>query len=196
MEFCNWLSKQEGKKYRLPTEAEWEYSCRAGSKGRWYFRRQRGRAVELRKGTCGNSQAACMAGGWIEAECVGSCTTCTGMSGQWCQDMYDPNYYKTSPPKDPPGPAAGGTRVCAAAGGGCGPSVCRSAFRNAPSTRSRGHDAGFRVGCSSSPAAGVGPRAGRRTNPHRRRSPRSPTPTSSASPPCPPPSRSRKCGRS
>ncbi|HEX5271896.1 MAG TPA: bifunctional serine/threonine-protein kinase/formylglycine-generating enzyme family protein, partial [Gemmataceae bacterium] len=109
VEFCQWLSKQEGKTYRLPTEAEWEYSCRAGSKGRWSFGDDEGELWDYAR-VGGNSQHHSWPVAGLKANAWGLYDM-HGNVEQYCQDLFDPTYYKTSPPKDPPGPAAGDERV-------------------------------------------------------------------------------------
>jgi eukaryotic-like serine/threonine-protein kinase len=138
VDFCNWLSEKEGRKYRLPTEAEWEYSCRAGRSGTRYC--------------FGDDDAQLENYGWYNKN-SGKGTKkpndwglyhMHGNAWEWCQDFYDPDYYKISPVKDPPG-GAGDERVLRGGSWNNLPMDCRSAFRNHAVPRHREDNDGFRV---------------------------------------------------
>ena len=163
VEFCNWLSKQEGKNYRLPTEAEWEYSCRAGSKGRWASVDNEGEPLKYAR-ICFNSQLHT----WPVAGLKKNAWGLHDMHGnvwEWCRDEYDADYYQRSPPKDPPGPTADGMRVMRGGGWECPPEVCRSAFRHADLPGARYHNFGFRVVLVVSPPASVRTESGAKDKP-------------------------------
>jgi formylglycine-generating enzyme required for sulfatase activity len=141
--FCKWMSKQEGKNYRMPTEAEWEYSCRAGSKGRWSFGDNEGELVNYAR-MHSNSQLHT----WPVAGLKENAWGLHDMHGnvwEWCQDVYDAHYYETSPPKDPPGPSAGGERVLRGGSWMEGPVLGRSAFRHHLPPSDPYENLGFRV---------------------------------------------------
>ena len=163
VEFCNWLSKQEGKNYRLPTEAEWEYGCRAGSKGRWSCGDNEGELVNYAR-----FQSNSLLHTWPVAGLKGNAWGLHDMHGnvsEWCQDVYDANYYKASPPKDSPGPGAGGDRVMRGGAFHSGYADCRSAFRAYLFPGYRDNVTGFRVVLVVSPPASVQPGSGAKDNP-------------------------------
>ncbi len=141
--FCQWLSEAEGADYHLPTEAQWEYACRAGTTGRWH---------------CGDSDATLEECAWFIAN-AGYTTypvsqlkpnpwglyDMHGNVWEWCADRYSADYYEQSPPDDPVGSAEDPHRV---ARGGCwalAARICRSAYRDDNTQSGYNYDLGFRV---------------------------------------------------
>ena len=99
--FCDWLSKKTGKKIFLPTEAQWEKAARG---------------TDQRKYPWGNSEPTCgtavFKGCASAPQTVGSCPAGVSPYGvmdmagnvkEWCRDVYNADFYSTSPYKNPLG---------------------------------------------------------------------------------------------
>jgi formylglycine-generating enzyme required for sulfatase activity len=149
--FCEKLSQREaersaGRVYRLPTEAEWEYSCRAGTESPFAF----GMALPATAANTGESgfRATMPAGEMFPANGAGLFNM-HGNVWEWCDDWYLSSYYATGKSIDPPGPREGTRRVARGGSWQSDPGDCRSAFRGkfAPDTRSPA--IGFRVVCTA-----------------------------------------------
>ena len=151
-EFCRKLSAREGVTYRLPTEAEWEYACRAGAGTKYSF---------------GDDASALGEYGWYQqnatkvgekyAHPVGlkrpnqfGLYDMHGNVWEWCADWYNVLYYRDSPVNDPGGGRQDRFRVIR---GGCWfvkGENCRSANRSANTPGERYDYVGFRVARGSS----------------------------------------------
>jgi len=153
--YCNWLSAKTGKKYRLPTEAEWEKAARGTDQRRFpwgnsidhsnanYVGAQKFDTV-LEVGFYDGSQR-----GELKTQPNASPYGAFDMAGnvqEWCQDWYSRDYYQTSPAKNPKGPSTGAYRVVRGGSFFFEPSDLRSAARSAawPSLQSF-RMLGFRV---------------------------------------------------
>jgi formylglycine-generating enzyme required for sulfatase activity len=167
VEFCRKLSdlpeeRAAGRAYRLPTEAEWEYACRAGTSTTFHF----GNSLSS---TQANFNGNFPYGGAAKGPYLGRPAKVGSYSPnafglydmhgnvqEWCADWYDPSYYSRGSGEDPKGPTAGVVRTgfesdyfLVVRGGSWLDEArgCRSAyrFRFMPSDRYR--LVGFRVVC-------------------------------------------------
>jgi len=140
--FIQKLNEQDpGKGYRLPTEAEWEYACRAGSTGKWCF---------------GDDEARLGDYAWIDANAMGT-THPVGqkkanawglhdMHGnvrEWCQDWYGD--YPGGSVTNPTGASSGSSRVYRGGGWNYAAGGCRSAIRSSYDPSYRHFNLGFRI---------------------------------------------------
>ncbi len=141
--FCNARSKADGLEpcydeatfacnfeaggYRLPTEAEWEYACRAGTDGDYGIA---GEPRKLRTYACyaGNSRKRTEPVGRKKPNAWGL-HDMLGNVAEWCYDVYSPTYYQESPHADPRGPKEGRKRVLRGGGWSSDEKVCRVSTR-------------------------------------------------------------------
>ena len=159
--FCNARSRFEGLQpcynedtaecdfdadgYRLPTEAEWEYACRAGTTGDYSFGSEARKlgdfawfADNAGKKTHPVAQKRPNPWGLYDMH---------GNVAEWCQDVYDKDYYKSSPEKNPRGPADGKEYVLRGGSWKSAPEALRSAYR-------LGESPGFSDACLARDAIG------------------------------------------
>ncbi len=154
-EFCRKLSAKEGKTYRLPTEAEWEYACRAGTATPFHF----GETITTDQvnydgnypygdGAKGAYRERTMKVGSFAPNAWGLYDM-HGNVWQWCEDWHEKDYYNNSPRVNPLNTKEGSARVVRGGCWGRNAWGCRSAFRDRHVPSRRSSLLGFRVALSS-----------------------------------------------
>lgn len=163
--YIAWLNKEDpdrpaGYKYALPSEAQWEYACRAGSATSFYWGEDErdgegylnGMGEEWFPDGEHSDLVFPFNDGYTATSPVGSYKAnawglydMLGNVFEWCQDWYDEEYYGKSPETDPRGPASGSSRVNRGGCWLCDAGFCRSASRDRRGPGDRSSGLGFRL---------------------------------------------------
>jgi formylglycine-generating enzyme len=143
-QYCHWLTRQTGREYRLPTEAEWERAARGNR--------------ELAEFPWGNETPQTFpdyATRWLSgpeavaryaANDFGLHNMCDNVH-EWCSDWYDPAYYARSPERNPRGPTEGKRKASRGGSWRHHVKVARCAARSSIPPEFHYADYGFRVAC-------------------------------------------------
>jgi formylglycine-generating enzyme required for sulfatase activity len=149
--FLKKLSDKTGMKFRLPTEAEWEYACRAGTTTAF----NTGTTIDsdfanydadepYADGIIGKDLKRTTVVGSYPPNAFGLCDM-HGNVWEWCSDIYDNEYYKITPSIDPKGPQEGKAKVIRGGAWNEWAYKCRSADRNSRWPKTNESIIGFRV---------------------------------------------------
>jgi formylglycine-generating enzyme required for sulfatase activity len=138
--FAAWLAETESKAVRLPTEAEWEYACRAGSTGPFPWSEELARTIVNHDGPAARKQTTPV--GKALANACGL-HDLHGNVLEWCSDWLES--YTPQDAVDPQGPGIGERRVLRGGSWFCALAACGSAARSSETPDFRANDIGFRL---------------------------------------------------
>jgi formylglycine-generating enzyme len=147
VKYCGWLSGISGRKYRLPTEAEWERAARGGVEGKlfpWGDEPPESLPNYEKRWKTGPEPVASFA-----PNAFGLYDVCQNVH-EWCSDWYQPDYYALSPERNPRGPEAGERRASRGGSWRHHIKVTRCAARSSIPPEFQYADYGFRLACDLS----------------------------------------------
>jgi len=144
--YCEWLSHLQARRYRLPSEAEWEYAARGGIEGRqfpWGDARPQSLPNYDGRWKHGPEPVAQYAPNGF-----GLYDICENVH-EWCSDWFDPNYYAVLPERNPLGPEHGQRKSSRGGSWRHHIKVARCAARSSIPPEFQYADYGFRVACNA-----------------------------------------------
>jgi len=137
----NVIAGRQGGEFVLPTEAQWEYACRAGSTDKFCFGDYENQLGEYAWYTTNSGSKTHPVG--VKKPNAWGLYDMHGNVWEWCQDWY--GAYRAEAVDDPSGPAKGSNRVFRGGGWDDFAWICRSAYRNRITPEYRFNPLGFRV---------------------------------------------------